>query len=447
MASKQKLGEEEDKISNLPESILVQILSCLSTKDAVGTCVLSKTWCYLWRSITKLRFDNLELRSLQNKFKAGKKKCFADFVSRVLLHLTTSSIHSFSLNVVSNGYDSSLMNTWISAVLHRRVGKLMIYYHPTHSYSSLTILCSQSLFSCKSLVHLSLNMSCIVRLPAFVHLPNLKALELSKVHFRGDSSSDSKDVTLSFPVLKKFESNSCFWHDVQNVSLQVPLLETALLKFHSSPHVDEPICIIKFCASCHLEFSYEGTVSSQQYILSDPSLALNASAILDFRSKVDDRTCKLIRQFSHVKYLRLDSIEVSAEAKDTFANLPAFIMLRYLKLRFVKGDMLMELLPKTPNLTILEIEVLLKFDEELLDSAIVPNCLSDSLKEFKLTELTWSEDDLHLAKYVMENGLVLELLSFSSTCSSGISKTAFSVVAHSVIMLPQPPTEFPSHIA
>ncbi|KAM6570510.1 hypothetical protein CsatB_018495 [Cannabis sativa] len=36
------MGEEEDRISKLPDSLILHILSFLSTKDVVSTCLVSK---------------------------------------------------------------------------------------------------------------------------------------------------------------------------------------------------------------------------------------------------------------------------------------------------------------------------------------------------------------------------------------------------------------------
>ncbi|KAK3227507.1 hypothetical protein Dsin_007369 [Dipteronia sinensis] len=57
----QGLGEcirGRDFISRLPDDILVQILSCLETKDAVKTCVLSSRRKNLWTFIYNLHFDD-----------------------------------------------------------------------------------------------------------------------------------------------------------------------------------------------------------------------------------------------------------------------------------------------------------------------------------------------------------------------------------------------------
>ncbi|KAK0588730.1 hypothetical protein LWI29_004723 [Acer saccharum] len=46
-----------DRLSNLPNPIIYNILSLMDTKYAVRTCVLSKTWLFHWRYIHSLNFD------------------------------------------------------------------------------------------------------------------------------------------------------------------------------------------------------------------------------------------------------------------------------------------------------------------------------------------------------------------------------------------------------
>ncbi|KAK2660050.1 hypothetical protein Ddye_006583 [Dipteronia dyeriana] len=49
-----------DFISGLPNDILVQILSCLETKDVVKTSVLSSRWKNLWTFVYNLHFDDYD---------------------------------------------------------------------------------------------------------------------------------------------------------------------------------------------------------------------------------------------------------------------------------------------------------------------------------------------------------------------------------------------------
>ncbi|KAF7815142.1 F-box/FBD/LRR-repeat protein [Senna tora] len=352
VSQKSRGSEDEDRISNLPESIIGYILSCLPIKDAVATSVLSKRWVYLWTYITTVCIDDWAFP--YHNPKKGINN-FENFVSSVLLGLNNSTIQNFSLNVARK-LDPSLVNAWISAILKRRVTNFTI-----SSPKNVTIISSHYLFSCNSLVQLILNISCSVRVLASVHLPNLQNLELYGVKFLGESSGISKDMILSFPVLKKFKAKM-FWLNVQSVTLQVPLLEVVNIYCESLEYDN---CTIKICASCVREFSYHGYLS-QYYILSDPSFAPNASAYITIHNchsipitenELGLRASMLVRQLDQVKYLKLEDIRVFGIAKEAFVDLPTLEMVHHLKLGYVIADMLLALLLKTPNLITLDIMV------------------------------------------------------------------------------------------
>ena len=55
---------EEDRISTLPDSILLTILSSFPTKDAIKTGVLSKRWAYLWTSVPSLSFTDTSYENM-----------------------------------------------------------------------------------------------------------------------------------------------------------------------------------------------------------------------------------------------------------------------------------------------------------------------------------------------------------------------------------------------
>jgi hypothetical protein len=79
---KKKKTTNNKCLSNLPEAVLLDILSLLPTKDAARTSLLSKRWKYLWASIPNLVFDG--------SFPAMRTICFSYLEILTIKHVTFS---------------------------------------------------------------------------------------------------------------------------------------------------------------------------------------------------------------------------------------------------------------------------------------------------------------------------------------------------------------------
>lgn len=60
-----------------------------------------------------------------------------------------------------------------------------------------------------------------------------------------------------------------------------------------------------------------------------------------------------------------------------------------------------------------------EFDEELLTSVDVPICLASTLQTVKFEKVNGDDHELFLAKYLMENGMALERMSYSHLLIKG----------------------------
>nr|VDD32312.1 unnamed protein product [Brassica oleracea] len=75
-------------INDLPDDLLVKILSHIPTKDVVATSLLSKRWKFLWMYTTRLEYDQ--------EYHYAKRTVFSRFVDKYLLshqHPVLESLH------------------------------------------------------------------------------------------------------------------------------------------------------------------------------------------------------------------------------------------------------------------------------------------------------------------------------------------------------------------
>lgn len=70
-------ARRRDRISNLPDDLLLQILVLLPIAEAVRTCVLSTRWRHMWRRLPRLEFNDDE--------DGPAVSSFADLVGGVIL--------------------------------------------------------------------------------------------------------------------------------------------------------------------------------------------------------------------------------------------------------------------------------------------------------------------------------------------------------------------------
>ncbi|XP_057451041.1 F-box/FBD/LRR-repeat protein At3g14710-like [Lotus japonicus] len=427
---------EIDMISNLHESILGHILSFLPTIESVQTGVLSRRWIDAWTSIINLKFDD----SLLFHGKKMQREQFVCFVNRVLLHLANSTIQSFSLCLTSFNHDSSQVNAWISSVLHRGLQKLHIQCYDK------VLLSSHSLFSCNSLVELKLQMKCTLNVPISAFLPNLQSFSISGVKLVSDSPTDSKDITLSFPVLKVFEARGCEWLTMQDISIQAPLLEKFSIAIWNTHSNGKCKPAIKVFSSKLTDFSYEGDLE-QEINLLHPSSIRSASAVIVVDEDRKDRLSmeKLVfqaqmflRQFHQVERLKLLFYKVLIHAKDVFTHLPAFGKLTYLQLNEVTGEALFHLLHHSPFLSNLDLlNGVSDLNEDVLKAPAVPVCFLSSFKVFQFNGFNVKEHELSLVKFVLANAAVLERVKICTAFWLRYSDIDMEKVKQQILSLPK----------
>ena len=214
--------EEEDRISALPDSILLSILSFLPINDAIKTGVLSKRWASLWTSLPSLSFYSGSFKSLKDFTKAVD--------DTLLLHrahkLTNFDIQfEYDYHTVLN----PRLDLWVRFATNAKVEKLCLhlwspdcldldrYELPQHLYANEFV--SEFNFSCckilpnglphwSSLKRLSIGDSALcedVIRKVLMGSPRLESLELHQ--FWGFNRLDIVSETL-----RKLVLDSCWQH-------------------------------------------------------------------------------------------------------------------------------------------------------------------------------------------------------------------------------------------
>ncbi|KAB2044291.1 hypothetical protein ES319_D01G079000v1 [Gossypium barbadense] len=217
MCCKKVKIEDVDRISDLPDSILTHILSFLSTKEAVGTSILSSRWRYIFTLVPNLHFDlvddwchkNLESCILHIK-------SFISFFDKPLsLHETSLDRFHLKCREMVHG---PRVYSWISTAVRRGVKHLDISISPDQ-FTSPGIM-----FTCRSLTTLKLDFTCsVLDVPRGVPFPNLKTLHLKSVEFLSDDTT--KCLLSSCNNLEDLVIAHCNIENLFNFTISHHLLE------------------------------------------------------------------------------------------------------------------------------------------------------------------------------------------------------------------------------
>ncbi|KAL3634859.1 hypothetical protein CASFOL_021913 [Castilleja foliolosa] len=168
-----------DRLSQFPQHILHHILSLLPQKDAVRTCVLSKSWRYLWHGRLNVEFrDNCLAR--KNNFWSFLDKTLHRYLDQNL------SLHKFIVEIHSVAVDFALLNKWIPLlIMNMGVRSFNLIFHRS---SNIVFPLPLVVFQSQSLVELHLQNCNLTKLKSTfsVMLNNLQTLRLHFVYITNE---------------------------------------------------------------------------------------------------------------------------------------------------------------------------------------------------------------------------------------------------------------------
>ncbi|CAA7062556.1 unnamed protein product [Microthlaspi erraticum] len=218
-----------DRISNLPEELLLKILSSLPAKDVVVTMVLAKRWKCLWMLVPRLEFDH----SMYQYDVQGSR--FSRFVYSSLLLHEAPFLESLRLKL-DRGSD---IGVWVKTAVKRSVRELDIEID-NPSIESLVIL-PWSLYSagCRTLVTLKLSHVTLVDASSSspASFPTLKNLSLLSMKYPSEEFVNK--VLSSCPVLEELDVEQCPDDNVTALVVKIPSLKTLSLRKSNDTDEDE----------------------------------------------------------------------------------------------------------------------------------------------------------------------------------------------------------------
>ncbi|KAK4268308.1 hypothetical protein QN277_024983 [Acacia crassicarpa] len=169
--------EVRDRINDLPDSLLLHILSFLPAKEAVGTCLLSKRWRPLWPSLPTLDLKRQDFQRLE---------FFQQFVDKILKFVDLKSVKKcvlwLSYYKTQEYFRPQKISRWINAMMSTQVEHLELHLMRIDDYEL-----PSSVFTANDIKVLKLSGEMIssVRVGTLSHvnLPLLEVLHLKCVRF------------------------------------------------------------------------------------------------------------------------------------------------------------------------------------------------------------------------------------------------------------------------
>lgn len=179
-----------DRISTLPDDVLRHMLSFLSTKEAVRTCILAKRWRKTWASVPVLKFDLEEFLTNitdldDDEIRKEAEDKFEKLVNGVLANREPSHLDMFQYEWCIDEYSSEKSLEWLDqvALLMPRIVSVFIYRENAFDMPDLLIFSSAHLQELD--LSLYANDKTPIR-PKEIDLPSLKYLELRSVDLDDD---------------------------------------------------------------------------------------------------------------------------------------------------------------------------------------------------------------------------------------------------------------------
>ncbi|WZY81867.1 hypothetical protein YC2023_028251 [Brassica napus] len=375
-----------DKISRLPDELLVKILSFLPTKVAVSTSILSKQWDFLWMWLPKLDYST-------RKYSESGRAKLRRFLNKNLPLHRAPIIESFRLDFIASQFKPVTIRSWLLTAVSRNLREVEV----SHGCNNKVLnMLPSSLYTCKSLVSVKLNgRRLLVDVPRMVSLPFLKTLLLQDVKYKNEDSLQR--LLSNCPVLEDLLVEGCKGDNMVKFIVIVPSLQR--LTVNILEDLDE--FVMDTPSLKYFKLDYYNYKDHHCLIERMPKLE-EAYVELSFNHVYIDR---FIGSITSVKRLTLC-------IDDVYGDGFVFDQLEHLQLctcdeQHTSVAVIIRLLKDSPNLRVLDLFKMEYHNPIGLytwnQPSTVPECILSSLQTFKCSGYLGRPGERDLVIYILKN--------------------------------------------
>ncbi|KAI3958509.1 hypothetical protein MKW92_026417 [Papaver armeniacum] len=409
----------DDRISELPDSLIHLILSFLPIKNVVQTAVLSQRWKNLWLSFPFLDFSKWKSPTVmeddddeeEEEAVVLETEKFMNFLDRLMILRNMSYIHKFCLTCDNEYFDENRVKEWITTVVKCNVEELIV-----SMYFPLDIV-SAELFTCGSLTKLVIELpettEAELKLPESVSLPRVKMLELSGFIFLDEMSTQQPQI------LEALSFYYCAWDGINAISISAPRLKSFILVGATSSKME--FVKLKIDAP-NLKFIRYHDSAPVEFVTGRFPFLVGAGICLCYSNDDSlDPLSNFLVKLSNVQLLKLScgAFHVLEFANVLSTSFPTLDSLLYLEMVDYQVSTILKFLQFSPNLITLVIdEVFYIENEDALTLDTVPHCLLLHLKSIEIQKFEGQPEELNFVKYILGNARVLEKLILESETTS-----------------------------
>ncbi|KAG2261969.1 hypothetical protein Bca52824_069048 [Brassica carinata] len=417
-ADKSSDAMSSDRISELPDPLLTQILSHLPIIDSVKTSVLSKRWESLWPNVSTLDLNDRDVTP-------PYKKLFATFIDSFLEHNFESRLQTLKIKYDECNVNLFPISEWITtAVDLRGIQHLEVEIRNPMYVIDFT---PASVYKSKTLVSLKLRR---VRVRSLIEvdvvsLPCVKIMCLEKVCYGKEGDLCVEKLISGCPVLEDLDLVRKCDDRVKTLRVRSQSLKIFRLAFPSGMG-DEYEVEIDAPALEYLSFKDN---QSDRIVVKNLKSLVKVDVDSEFNVKFGDSEDLIksdtIRDFltgvSSVRQMIIS--EPTLEILYRYSKLvpvAEFQKLNHLQAAFstTSLQLLLAFLESCPNLKNLVLDFSVSTESELINLTNVPRCLTSTLECVEINKLIMREETgIKLVNYFLENAAVVKKLSVSFTDS------------------------------